>query len=62
MVGIGDGFLGACDRCPGIDDTIFWPDCESAIPAASEWGLVVMTLLLLAGIKIKFGGRRASPV
>jgi hypothetical protein len=33
--------------------------CESAaIPTVSEWGLVIMTLLLLAGAKVYFGRRR----
>jgi len=30
------------------------------IPTVSEWGLVVMTLLLLTACKIYFGGRRAA--
>jgi len=34
-------------------------ECESAsIPTVSEWGLVIMTLLLLAGAKVYFGRRR----
>ena len=36
-------------------------DCEpafEAIPTVSEWGLVIMTLLLLTGAKIYFGRRR----
>ncbi len=34
-------------------------NCEhGAIPTVSEWGLVVLTLLLLTGAKVYFGGRR----
>ena len=32
------------------------------IPTVSEWGLMVMALLLLTGIKIKFGGRGPAKV
>lgn len=53
----GDGFFGVCDRCPGVDDAVFAPECTDAIPAASEWGLVVLTLLLLIGGKMLFGSR-----
>jgi hypothetical protein len=37
----------------GVDDA-----CEEAIPTVSEWGLLALALLLLAGITIKFGRRR----
>ena len=50
------GFGTAClgdSNGNGIDDV-----CEVQIPAVSEWGLMVMTLLLLSGIKIKFGWRQ----
>lgn len=53
----GDGFFGVCDRCPGIDDAVFGPECRDAIPAASEWGLLVLSLLLLIGGKVLFGLR-----
>jgi hypothetical protein len=40
----------------GIDDL-----CEEApIPTVSEWGLLILALMLLTSIKIKFGGRRSS--
>ena len=39
------------------DDTVC-RDGRCPIPAVTEWGLVVMTLLLLTGLKIKFGRRR----
>jgi hypothetical protein len=36
------------------------PPTATDIPTVSEWGLVIMTLLLLAGLKVRFGrfGRR----
>jgi hypothetical protein len=34
--------------------------CRNAIPTVSEWGLVIMTLLLLAGAKVYFGRRREA--
>lgn len=42
-----------------LDTSVFTVEAE-AIPAVSEWGLVVMTLLLLTGIKIKFGRRPSA--
>ncbi len=38
--------------CAGLN-----PPCSptGAIPAVSEWGLIVLTLLLLAGLKVRFG-------
>lgn len=58
----GDGVPDCVDQCPGADDAIYVPECIDAIPTVSVWGLVVMTLLLLAGIKIMFGGRRPRRV
>ncbi|MCH8146641.1 MAG: thrombospondin type 3 repeat-containing protein [Planctomycetes bacterium] len=57
----GDGIVDACDLCRGIDDAVFAPECEGAIPTTSQWGLIVLTLLLLAGGKIYFSGRRSVP-
>ena len=50
----GPGFdcLGDQDNS-GVDDL-----CDGVIPAVSEWGLIVMALLLLVGIKICFARRR----
>jgi cysteine-rich repeat protein len=48
-----------CARCTWTKDAICSEvDCPAdfaAIPAASEWGLVVMTLLLVAGLKVYWG-------
>ena len=41
------------DNRNGIPD-----ECEPVLPAVSEWGLIVMALLLLTGLKIKFGRRK----
>ncbi|MCH8146897.1 MAG: IPTL-CTERM sorting domain-containing protein [Planctomycetes bacterium] len=51
----GDGVLNCNDKCNGFDDAVFGPECEGAIPTTSQWGLIVLTLLLLAGGKILFG-------
>ena len=64
----GDTVWDCNDCCPGVDDRVFnpgrvWPDCslcEDAIPTVSEWGLVVLTLLLVTAGKIYFGRRRRT--
>lgn len=56
----GDGVRECHDQCPGVDDSIFAPECESAIPTTSQWGLVVLTLLLLVGLKISFRRTRQA--
>ncbi len=58
----GDGVVDCVDQCQGIDDGIYAPGCEGAIPTLSHWGLIVLTMLLLAGGKIYFGRRRAVRV
>ncbi len=65
----GDTVPDCIDRCPGIDDlaledqddhTYLPLSCELAvIPTVSEWGLIVMTLLLLTGGTVKLARRRA---
>ncbi|UCC28983.1 MAG: FG-GAP repeat protein [Phycisphaerales bacterium] len=35
-------------------------DCPGPIPTVSQWGLLIMGLLLLTGLKIRFGGRRSA--
>ena len=54
----GDGVADCIDQCPGVDDAIFAPGCIGAIPAVSEWGLVILALLLLVAGKVYFGRRR----
>lgn len=53
----GDGTSDCVDQCAGVDDSIFAPECAGAIPAVSEWGLLVLALLLLVGAKLRFGVR-----
>ncbi len=49
---------GLDNDCDGLIDSID-PDCpDQPIPAVSGWGLIVMALLLLTGLKIRFSGRR----
>ncbi len=54
----GDGVQDCNDICPGVDDAVFAPECTGKIPTVSEWGLLVLTLLLLTGGKICFGRPR----
>ena len=54
----GDGYADCIDECPGVDNDAF-PGCADAIPTVSEWGLVILALLLLAAGKVYFG-RRAT--
>jgi hypothetical protein len=53
----GDGIPDCIDECPGVDDTVF-ENCASAIPAASTWGLVILSLCLLVVAKLWFGARK----
>jgi len=55
----GDGVLNCMDMCDGIDDALFAPHCVDEIPTVSQWGLAVMTLLLLVTGKIYFARRAA---
>ena len=48
-----DGVPDCVDVCPDLDD-IFAPDCNPAIPTVSEWGLVVLALMLLVLAKMSF--------
>lgn len=50
----GDGVLNCNDVCLGADDAVFG-DCGGAIPTTGTWGLIVLSLLLLASGKILFG-------
>lgn len=53
----GDGVLDCVDLCPGLDDGLFAPGCADAIPTVSEWGVLILALLLLVGAKLYFGNR-----
>lgn len=50
------------DACPGVDDAVFAPECQEAIPTLSSWGVLVLALLLLVMAKIRFGRRRPAIV
>jgi hypothetical protein len=56
----GDGYLDCVDQCPGVDDDVFFPGCQGAIPTVSEWGMIVLALLLLVAGKVYFGRRPAT--
>lgn len=55
----GDGVPDCIDQCPGVDDAVFAPECVGQIPTVSEWGLVILALLLLVAGKVYFGRRTA---
>jgi hypothetical protein len=55
----GDGVPDCIDECPGVDDAVFAPECVGQIPTVSEWGLVILALLLLVAGKVYFGRRAA---
>jgi cysteine-rich repeat protein len=52
-----DGVPDCVDQCPGVDDDLFAPSCAGIIPTASAWGMIVLTLLLLAAGKVYFTRR-----
>ncbi|UCE58756.1 MAG: IPTL-CTERM sorting domain-containing protein [Phycisphaerales bacterium] len=61
----GDDYPDCVDCAPGVDDDIYCPcpyPCLSpsadGIPTVSEWGLVVLALLLMIVGKVYFGRRR----
>ena len=54
----GDGVPDCVDVCPGVDDNVFAPGSVGAIPTVSEWGLVILALLLLVAAKVYFSRRR----
>ncbi len=63
----GDEWLNCVDQCPGEDDSVDVngngvADClEPAIPTVSEWGVILMTLLLVvAGMVVLSQRRRPS--
>ena len=58
----GDGVPDCIDKCPDVDDAVFAPECMGRIPTVSEWGLVILALLLLAVGKVYFNRRRRAAV
>ncbi|MBI4716512.1 MAG: hypothetical protein HY763_01795, partial [Planctomycetes bacterium] len=54
----GDGVPDCTDQCPGADDAIFAPGCAVAIPAASQWGIMILALALGVAAKVRFGRAR----
>ncbi len=54
-----DGLDCTADTCNEPTGTCTHDDAGCAIPTVSEWGLVVLTLLLLTGAKVHFGRRQA---
>jgi len=65
----GDDYLDCVDCCQGVDDDVFAAGCVhdiprvdvcvGQIPTVSEWGLLVLALLLLVAGKVYFGRRVA---
>lgn len=51
----GDDVSDCVDQCPGADDGVFAPLCAEAIPAASHWTMICLTLTLLILAKLRFG-------
>ena len=56
---LGEGFVWANVDYTGEFASARQPQA-GAIPTVSEWGLVALILLMLTGIAIKFGRRRAA--
>jgi hypothetical protein len=54
-----DGLGDACDACPLDAGPPDEDGCPDTIPTVSEWGLLILALLLLTGWKIRFGRRRS---
>ena len=54
-----DGRECSVDTCNEPNGTCTNDDADCAIPTVSEWGLVVLTLMLLIGAKVYFGRRQA---
>lgn len=54
-----DGRDCSVDTCDPVDGSCTNDDAGCAIPTVSEWGLVVLTLMLLIGAKVYFGRRQA---
>lgn len=54
-----DGRECTVDTCNPADGSCTNDDADCSIPTVSEWGLVVLTLMLLIGAKVYFGRRQA---
>jgi hypothetical protein len=54
-----DGQDCSVDTCNEPDGSCSHDDADCSIPTVSEWGLVVLTLMLLIGAKVYFGRRQA---
>jgi hypothetical protein len=54
-----DGVECTVDACNEPDGSCSHDDADCSIPTVSEWGLVVLTLMLLIGAKVYFGRRQA---
>jgi len=54
-----DGVECTVDSCNEPDGSCTNDDADCSIPTVSEWGLVVLTLMLLIGAKVYFGRRQA---
>lgn len=50
----GDGVADCNDECPGVDDALFAPECVDAIPVVSQWGVIILSLLLLTAAKVLY--------
>ena len=49
-------FLGVGSQCAGDQDRDGFDDaCPRLVPTVSEWGIVVLTLFLMVGSKLRFG-------
>jgi len=48
----GDGVSDCYDQCAEVDDNLFAPDCNKAIPTLSGWGALIISLILLVGGKV----------
>ncbi|MBU0719412.1 MAG: hypothetical protein KJ749_14285, partial [Planctomycetes bacterium] len=57
----GDTVVNLCDTCPGADDLVYGPCDEDTIPTVSQWGLIILALLLMVGGKVYYGYRRPVP-
>jgi hypothetical protein len=54
------------EQCDGTDDDVCPGLCQAnctcsgaAIPTVSEWGILILTLSLLTGAKLRFGRQTA---